>query len=218
MRRWMQWHAHGILRSAQWLTGFRLSVEGTIPPTSCILVMNHQSVLDIPIAVSLVGGPYPRFPVRERYIRGIPGFSPLMRLARCIPVSQRRVALRAEVARLSAAAEQVARGEQSLVIFPEGHRTRTGEINPFMVPGLRLILERARGRPVFCVVVDGLWQLRTFSETAFGLGGASARVVVLGPFLAPERRAEIDQFIEKLRDRMVATLAGTRSSAHGGFS
>src|SRR5579864_3130414 len=65
-----------------WLRFHALTTHGSLPAESCIVVMNHQSVLDIPLGLSLVTGPYPLIPTRDRYRRGIPGISPLSRLAR----------------------------------------------------------------------------------------------------------------------------------------
>jgi 1-acyl-sn-glycerol-3-phosphate acyltransferase len=171
--------------------------------------MNHQSVLDIPIGLSLVPGPYPLIPTRDRYRRGIPGVSPLTRLARYPFVSQGQSLTRAELRGLIEAADQVARGEQSLLIFPEGHRSRDGSIGPFMQSGLRLILRRAR-RPVYCVVADGITQSRTFADALFSIAGTRVRGVVLGPFDPPEP-ADIDAFIGSLHARMTEALAAIRA-------
>jgi 1-acyl-sn-glycerol-3-phosphate acyltransferase len=184
-------------------------VEGAIGPESCIVVMTHQSVLDIPIGLSLVPGPYPLIPTRDRYRIGIPGVSPLVRLARFPFVSQGQALTRKELRALITAADQVARGEQSLLIFPEGHRTRDGAIGPFMRSGLHLMLRRAR-RPVYCVVCDGVTQSRAVTDALTRIAGTRVQVVVLGPFPPPEA-ADIDTFIESLRERMIATLAAMRA-------
>jgi 1-acyl-sn-glycerol-3-phosphate acyltransferase len=211
VRAWLQMQARATLAMARRIAGVRVSVTGAIQPVSCIVVMNHQSVLDIPLGVSLILGPYPLIPTRDRYRRGLPGISPLARLSRFPFVSQHRSATRAELAGLLDAADRVARGEQSLLIFPEGHRTRDGEIGRFMVSGLRAILARAR-QPVYCVVVDGLWHTRTFAEGMTRFAGSTAHAAVLGPFSPPGVDGKtLDTFIAMLRDRMVATLERLRT-------
>src|SRR5690349_2048551 len=76
VRAWLRAHARATLAMARGLAGVRVSVDGAIAPGSCIVVMNHQSLLDIPIGLALVPGPYPLIPTRDRYMRGIPGVSP----------------------------------------------------------------------------------------------------------------------------------------------
>ena len=209
VRAWLRLHAHATLALARIFGGMRLRIEGAIPRESVVVVMNHQSVLDIPLGISVITGPYPIIPTRERYGRGIPGISVLVHLARFPIVSQRRENLRAELPAIAAAADATARGENSMLIFAEGHRTRDGLIAPFMRSGLRLVLERAK-RPIYCVVADGLWHARTTFDAATGFAGATCSVRILGPFTAPA--ADLDTFIEELRERMVATLEAMRAA------
>jgi 1-acyl-sn-glycerol-3-phosphate acyltransferase len=202
------------LALARTLAGVRVSVDGAIPADGCIVVMNHQSLLDIPIGLSLVPGPYALIPTRDRYARGIPGISPLVRLAGFPVVSQRGALSRDELEALDAAAEQVARGERSLLIFPEGHRTRDGRIGRFMRSGLRIVLRRAR-RPVYCIVADGATSARTLADVLAGFANTEVRAVVLGPFAPPESTDEptLDAFIAMLHARMTDALARLRGDA-----
>jgi 1-acyl-sn-glycerol-3-phosphate acyltransferase len=209
VRAWLRLHAHGTLGLARSLADVRLTVDGRIPAESCVVLMNHQSVLDIPIGISLVPGPYPVIPTRARYRHGLPGVSPLTRLARYPFVTQGRKTSREELRALADVAEQVARGEQSLLIFPEGHRTRDGAIGPFMRTGLKLMLPRAR-RPVYCIVADGMWHARTFADAAFRFAGTRVRATILGPFDIPDDSASLDAFIDTLHRRMDAALASLR--------
>ena len=184
---------------ARVIANVRLSITGDIPPESCIVVMNHQSVLDIPIGLSLVPGPYPLIPTRDRYQWGIPGISPLGRLARFPFLSQKRVLSRAE---------QVARGEQSLLIFPEGHRSRDGGLGRFMRNGLRIVLSRAE-RPVYCVAVRGMVNARTFADGLANFADLDVRLKISAPIAPPppgSDDSELDAFIESLRERMLGML------------
>ena len=171
--------------------------------------MNHQSLLDVPLGVTLVPGPYPLIPTRDRYKRGVPGISPLVRLAQFPTVSQKRAAKRSELQALESAADRVGRGENSFLIFPEGHRTRDGSIGRFMRNGLRIALSRAQV-PVHCVVVDGATGARTVWDAMTSFAGIKISVRILGPFTLTDPTS-IDDFIEMLRDRMTESLAQLRS-------
>ena len=210
VRAWLRFHARSTLAMARSIANVRVSVRGSIPPESCIVVMNHQSVLDIPIGLRLVPGPYPLIPTRERYHWGVPGISPLARLARYPFVSQKRVLSRSELASLTDAAEQVARGEQSLLIFPEGHRSRDGGLGRFMRSGLRIILSRAE-RPVYCVAAHGMVNARTFADGLANFADLDVRIAISGPFAPPPNGSDdrdIDAFIDQLHERMAEMLTG----------
>src|SRR5439155_3181188 len=114
-----------------------------------LIVMNHQSLLDIPTVVLMVDPYVCRFVARHRYRRFVPSVSLCMRLLGCpiIDPDNRKAALRT----MRQAARDQAHG---LLVFPEGHRTRDGEIQPFHAAGLEIML-RERLLPVYLVVTDG---------------------------------------------------------------
>ncbi len=212
VRRWLHMQARATLGLARALAGVRVHTTGAIPADAgaCTVVMNHQSLLDIPLGVSVLPGPYPLIPTRDRYRRGIPGISVLARLARFPFVSQRRVASRSELLALAEAARAVERGEHSLLIYPEGHRTHTGMIEPFMTSGLKLVLSRAR-RPVYCIVADGMVHVRSLADMALRFAGTRVGVIILGPFPPPDDGADLDAFVEDLRTHMIAALDRLRA-------
>lgn len=211
VRTWLRSQARITLAMARILGGLRVVVEGELPPVSAIVLMNHQSVLDIPVGISLVTGPYPLIPARAKYGRGIPGISGLLKLARFPELLQGGRASRTELDGLVEAARQVARGEQTLLMFPEGHRSRDGRILPFKISGLRLVFQTAPERPVYLAIVDGLWQLRTFAETARSLAGTTARVRIVGPYTIPPDSGEWEAFAETLQRHMTQVLDQLRS-------
>jgi 1-acyl-sn-glycerol-3-phosphate acyltransferase len=216
VRVWLRLQAKWVLGLAHHLAGMRLSIRGAIAPTSSIVLMNHQSLLDIPLGVSLVAGPYPLIPARASYRYGIPGISSILRLTGSPLLRQDSASRRSDLSALLAAADQVAGGRHSLLIYPEGHRSRDGEILPFMSAGLRQILPRTTHRPVYVVVADGLWPVRTFSDVAFRLAGTSVRALVLGPYTIPQEREKLGEFIEGLRRQMITglqTLRGPETTA-----
>jgi 1-acyl-sn-glycerol-3-phosphate acyltransferase len=205
---WFNHLARSTLVMARWLAGVRVRVRGSVPPGSCVVIMNHQSLIDIPLAYAHVGPPLPVIPTRRLYARGIPGISLLIRLGRLPLVDQKPESRRMDVLAIARAADAVARGELGMVIFPEGHRTHDGEIGRFMSAGLRAILSRAQ-RPVYILVVDGFWRARTTTEALLRFAEISATLRVAGPF-PPPPEAEIDAFIEQMYERMCAELRAAR--------
>lgn len=210
MGRWIRHQGFASCALARYVGGVRLTISGRNTSERCIVVMNHQSILDIAIALWVTPAPA-IIPVRERYRRGMPGISPFLRAARYPFMRQVKDSARTDLKLMADAADRVARGEVSLIIFPEGHRSKTGDIEPFMPGGLQLLLRRAKV-PVYCMVGDGMWRVRTFADTMTKIAGQVATVRIIGPFAPPEDEKEIPRFIESLRERMIATLRELRAA------
>jgi 1-acyl-sn-glycerol-3-phosphate acyltransferase len=207
---WYYAMATATIGISRWVADVRVEFRGSIPPGPCVALMNHQSLLDIPILYSLVRHPYPLVPTRALYARGIPGISPLIRMGELPLVAQSKDSQRRDLKDIAHAAERVAGGERSLGIFPEGHRTKDGAISPFMKAGLRIILPRTRERPVYLIVEDGFWHARTAADALFSYAGTRGRVQVAGPFTLPAT-GDVNPFIEEMQERMVAMLAEIRA-------
>jgi 1-acyl-sn-glycerol-3-phosphate acyltransferase len=208
--RWIRYCARGTRRIVTGIGGVRIAVSGVSISESAIVLMNHQSVLDVMIALCEVDGPTALIPVRTRYRWGIPTISPYIRAAGYPFIGQRRATLRADLAALAQASARAAAGDVSLVFFPEGHRTRDGDIGPFMPRGVTTALGASR-RPVYCMVGDGMWKARTMADSLVRLADMRAAVRVSGPFMAPADAAELPRFIASLREHMMSVLREMRS-------
>lgn len=200
----------GILALLQ-AGGARLTRSGRLPTEGPILVvMNHQSLVDI-LIVTMLASPYvPVFVTRRRYARFVPLVSPSVRLHGCPIVDPKRDAKGALDAIVRGARTQ----EHGLLIFPEGHRSLDGDVRPFRPAGLTGALE-ARRTPVYLVVTDGFWTCRRLADFVFKIHKIQGETEVLGPFEPPEAEAEIPAFIMRLHETLVSHLRLMRERRHG---
>jgi 1-acyl-sn-glycerol-3-phosphate acyltransferase len=123
------------------------------------------------------------------------------------PVVESRANARAEIA---AIAENARTSPVPFVIFPEGHRTRDGEIGAWKEGGLRGILG-VRRWSVYLLVADGYWQSARMADFLENVSRVRGRTVALGPFEGPEPGVDPEPFIDEMRDRMVEALAALRA-------
>lgn len=142
-RNWVRW----ILKSC----GIRVVVEGlenVDPRRPQVFMSNHQSVFDIGAIVTTVPVDF-RF-VAKRELTRIPFFGWALALGGHVIVDRGNRAR--AIASLDRAARQIARGT-NVIIFPEGTRSPTGELQNFKKGGFHLAL--AAQVPVVPVTVSG---------------------------------------------------------------
>lgn len=188
----------------------RFDVAPRIPCRGGILVvMNHQSLLDIPVGAEMVPDGYPRYVTHYRYAKGIPLVSHMIRMMRAIPVYPGRMG-KEEFERLAEAGRTA---EHPIVLFPEGHRTKDGEIRPWKRGALDAFLS-ARAWTVHVVVLDGLWNSARIPEFTRTLTRIRCRFESAGVFEYDGRSATShDEFVHRIRAAMCDKLAEMRSAA-----
>lgn len=141
------------LRLAHWLAGVRLEVvgrENLYPGVPCVYVCNHVSNVEPPSVFVVL----PRVVILgKRELWRIPILGTLLELAKFIPV-ERGTDRAAQAADLGA--ERLREGF-SVVAFPEGTRSWTGELLPFR-HGIFLMAIRA-GAPIVPITVVGVREI-----------------------------------------------------------
>jgi 1-acyl-sn-glycerol-3-phosphate acyltransferase len=191
------------------LGGATLRRSGTASTASPVLViMNHQSLLDIPTAGLMCSPLVPWFVTRKRYHYGIPAVSPCLRLMGCPIIEPRE-----RTASLTTMREAARALEHGMLVFAEGHRSRDGEVLPFQTAGVLTVL-RERHMPVCLVVTDGFWSARRMIDSVLGIGKIRGETEVVGVFEPPADDAALPAFVEQLRERMIAHLALMRRRRH----
>lgn len=205
---WERRLAHFVLGSLRRVGGAHIEAPPALPGREGVLVlMNHQSLLDIPLVVASLRPMHPRIVTRARYARGKPLISHMTKLYQ-YPLVDPRANVKAQIA---AMAENARTSPVPFVIFPEGHRTRDGDIGPWKEGGLRAILGVRRWE-VHLLVADGYWQNARLVDFLDHMSALDGRAVALGPFQAPEPGTDPEPFMTDMRARMVQALADLRAN------
>jgi len=211
LTRWIHFLAWFLIATPRYIGGAKFQKPPKIPSGPGILIlMNHQSVFDLPLVVSAVDQGYPLVVTRERYSRRIPVISQMVKLYQYPTVNPVANAgtLRGMIKKLRAAARTT---EVPLMVFPEGTRSKDGEIAPLKVKGLELVL-RARPWKVYVVVVDGLWRTAKVKDLIAGMSEINARVELAGTLDWDDPKADPEPFAAEVRKLMVECLHRIREA------
>jgi 1-acyl-sn-glycerol-3-phosphate acyltransferase len=190
-------------RGLFWACGVRVVVEGleNIDRTKpCVFVVNHQSMIDIPVLQATI--PVNLHMIAKKELLAVPFLGWYMRAAGMIPIDRRSGHEAIDMLRRSAL--RVAGGE-SVLAFAEGTRSRTGVILPFKKGAFMLALQA--GVPVVPVAIEGA--RKALPPDGFAVRPELIRVRVgvpiptapLQPGAAPIAR---DELMERARAQVVA--------------
>jgi len=136
-------------------TGSQVQVIGRehIPDSGPVLIVsNHQSYFDIPLMVSVI--PLPMGFVAKKELKKAPVISRWMDLIECSYIDRKDI--RQSLRAIQKAQKSLETGH-SMVIFPEGTRSKRREISAFK-PGSLKLAQKA-GVPILPVVIDGSYQI-----------------------------------------------------------
>lgn len=145
-----------LLLYSQVIVGARIRFRGLehIPKDRpFIIVSNHQSLMDIPPIIWGFRKHHPKFVSKKELGKGIPSISYNLRHGGSVLIDRGngRQSL-AEIARLGRHIEQE---KYCASIFPEGTRSRTGQMRHFQHPGIAALLRSAPSAWIVPFVIDG---------------------------------------------------------------
>ncbi|WP_121640413.1 1-acyl-sn-glycerol-3-phosphate acyltransferase [Virgibacillus sp. Bac330] len=135
-------------------TGSTIKIEGQekLPEGPALFVSNHQGLFDILVLLGYLGKPVGFIAKKE--IKKLPIISSWMELIHCVFIDRkdRRQSVRA----IGQGIEYLKEGH-SIVIFPEGTRSRGRQLHSFKPGSFRLAIKA--NVPIVPVVIDGTYHM-----------------------------------------------------------
>jgi 1-acyl-sn-glycerol-3-phosphate acyltransferase len=191
-------------RGALWIAGTRVEFSGLEAllrdPRNVVVMPNHESNLDAPILFGLI--PVDFKALYKRELDRLPLFSSVLHFAGFVPVDRKdRSAAKQAVGR----AVGSLRDGSAFIIFPEGTRSRTGELGEFKKGAFVAALD-AESR-VFPVALSGARAL--MPRGGFSVRPGTVKVRVLDPIDARAySNGGRERLRQEVRDRIQAALRG----------
>jgi 1-acyl-sn-glycerol-3-phosphate acyltransferase len=154
------------------VSGIEVKVKGLSnidPQKSYVYMCNHQSNFDIPVLLGCL-------PVQFRWLAKaelfkIPIFGRAMRGAGYVEID--RFNRDSAIMSIEKAASKMKNGV-SIMIFPEGTRSRDGSIRPFKKGGFIMALDSAT--PIVPIVIRGTWPIMAKSSLRINPGSAAMEI------------------------------------------
>lgn len=195
-------HARLWARVALALNNTRVELRGEehLPGGPCILMSNHQSSFDILALIAAV--PRRTYWIAKKELFDIPVFGPSMRRGGYIPLdrSDGRKALKS----MENAAAIIREG-RSVIMFPEGTRTRDGQLLPFKRGGFMLAVRA--GVPVIPVTINGSGKVNPGGLIRLYAGGISLTLHPQVCIPVGMKKSEAEEWLmEKVRETIASGL------------
>ncbi|MFO0761000.1 MAG: lysophospholipid acyltransferase family protein [Byssovorax sp.] len=168
MRTWVQQWAAGLSELAK-IEVRVFGAEKLDADTPRILMANHQSYLDVHALYRALPVPFAFLAKKELF--ALPFFSGVMEELGCVPVDRRN--REKAVNAIDAAGEQIRRGS-TIVVFPEGTRSRGDRVLP-MKKGPFYLAQRA-GVPVVPIGLRGTAALMPRRNTGMWSGVSEVHI------------------------------------------
>lgn len=159
-----------------------------------IIVSNHQSLYDIPAVVYGFRKYYPKFISKIELARNLPSISYNLRYGKSALIDrENKTQAVKEIFKLGRLIQE---NNFAACIFPEGTRSKTGQVNKFMTAGISTLLRAAPSAIIVPFVIDGHSQL--MHKGAFPLKfGQRINYTVLDP--VEPRDQDIEEMVSRIQ-------------------
>ena len=179
-------------------------------PENFIVISNHQSLFDIPAYMNYFRDwKTVRFVAKDTLSRHIPLVSEMLRSQEHCMIPRKARPMEA-MKYLEEFGKRCVERNQVPVLFPEGTRTKDGNVGKFATAGFRRLAE-STGLPVVVCVLDGGYGIRDLKKIMSNLNNGSYRVKVLKVFDNPKNKEEAQKVLDEAKILMENQLKEWRT-------
>lgn len=178
-------------------------------PSQFIVMSNHQSLLDIPVYMLFFMNKAIRFVAKDELSRHIPLVSEMLRGEEHCMVPRKgspSVAMKT----IDSFGKRVIERNQIPVIFPEGTRSKNGDLGTFYAAGFRRLCD-ATNLPVVVCALEGGYKINNLGTIFKNLHNGSYKVKIVGIFSAPHGKDEQANLLAKGKELIQEQLDIWRS-------
>ena len=196
----LYWVAMWIVKTGVRAAGIRVEVSGleNIPAgRSCIFMCNHVSNLDPPVVLPML--PRRCSVLLKKELMSIPILGTAMKMGKFVPVERggRRDAAQASVKE----AAEALRSGLSMMVFPEGTRSRNGRLSTFKKGPF--FLAQQTGAPIVPIALSGTESMMSKGSMAITPGAARVRFL---PVIEPTQFANREETLRAVRTAIAEAL------------
>ena len=159
-----------LLRTAHILgTVYNITGRENLPENKpLILVCNHQSMHDIIPIIWFLRNVHPKFISKKELGKGIPSVSLNLRIGGSALIDRKDG--KQALTEIKKAGEYINSTNRSMVIFPEGTRSKTGKPKEFATNGLKMLYKFAPDAYFVPISINNSWKMNRFGQFPLGLG------------------------------------------------
>ncbi|MEZ4853001.1 lysophospholipid acyltransferase family protein [Flavobacterium sp.] len=150
-------------------------VENVPKNVPLIIVSNHQSLYDIPPYIWFMRAWHPKFISKKELGKGIPSVSFNLRYGGSALIDRKDP--KQALPEIKRVAEFINANNYSVVIFPEGTRSKTGKPKTFSINGLKMLYKFAPDAYFVPVTINNSWKMTKFGAFPLGLGNRITHTV-----------------------------------------
>ena len=133
-----------------------------------IIVANHQSMYDISPIMWYMRKYHPKFISKQELGNGIPSVSYNLRHGGSVLIDRKNP--RQSLPAIIKFAEYIETSKHAAVIFPEGTRSKNGELKPFQTKGLEILIKKIPSATIIPISINNSWKMLRYGKFPMGIG------------------------------------------------
>ena len=133
-----------------------------------IIVANHQSMNDIPPIIWFMRRFHVKFISKKELGKGLPSVSYNLRHGGSVLINRKNPVQ--AVNAIKKMANYIETHNRSVLIFPEGSRSRNGVPKRFKTKGLATLIEHAPNAIIVLITINNSWKLLRYGKFPMGIG------------------------------------------------